>query len=249
MHVAAPARAEGWCPGADEAEPEASTAAEFDMSIRGAYAPGMVPQFRAGERTRASVGADARVWVGPRVRLSLSQEWLLDSAPATDPVSGLGDFRLGTSLKVWHSRVVAVGLGWEAKLPNAADETGLGTDETDSAFGGWSAVTLGNWSTTGAVGLAVLGNPLRFANQDDVPMARLGVAYTPGDFRFSLGGRADFATSRNPDRAELFGSARYGRAVYGELSGTAGLTPAAADGSVILRLGYRLALPTRPPGE
>lgn len=243
------ALAEGWTPSAVEMSSADADGASVEASFRGGYAAGLVPPFRVGARDRATLGVDGRAWFDKRVRVTISEEWLHDQGAVGEPVSGWGDVRIGTAVAILTGPVVATGLGWEAKLPNAADAGELGTDETDISFGAWTAVSGKEWSVVAAIGLAVLGNPLRFANQDDVPMARLGGAFRPGPFAFEVAAQADFATSRNPARIQLDGTARYGRTWFVAVQPTVGLAPAAPDFAGVLRVGYAWTLPERQGGE
>lgn len=243
------ALAEGWTPNAVEMSSADASGANFDASFRGGYAAGLVPPFRVGARDRTAVGVDARVWFGERVRVTLSEEWLHDLPAVGEPVAGWGDVRIGTAVAILTGPVVATGLGWEAKLPNAADAGELGTDETDISFGAWASISSEEWSALAAVGLAVLGNPLRFANQDDVPLARLGGAFKPGAFAFELAAQADFPTARNPARIQLDALARYGRTWFVAVHPAVGLVPAAPDFAGVLRVGYAWTLPEQRGGE
>lgn len=243
------ARAEGWWVGTRAPVGSADTAFEGEISARASWAPGLVPAFRSGDRDRSSAGVDADGWLAGRVRLGLSWEWLVDDTAASAPVSGPGDVRLATAARLFGSGDWAAGLGWEAKLPNAANETELGTDETDVLFGAWGRFGHGPWSAAAAVGLGVLGNPLRFANQDDVPMIRGEAGWAANDVGARAFFVADLATPRNPDRWSIGGALRYGEPWFVEVEGAGGLTPAAADGQVMLRLGVAGALPRRRSGE
>ncbi|MSQ01361.1 MAG: hypothetical protein EXR71_05625 [Myxococcales bacterium] len=190
----------------------------------------------------------ASAWVGPAVRLDLGWGWLADQVGG-EMIAGPGDVRLGTGLRLFQTEGVSLGLGWGVKLPNATNEDGLGTDETDVDFGAWGGLRRGPWSSVLAVGVAVLGNPLRFAAQDDVAYLTIDAAWTSG--RWAVVGHAEAAlgTSRNPTRAEVGGGLRYGEQFFGEVDGAAGLTPAAADARVLIAVGARWALPRAPPGE
>ncbi len=218
------------------------------VRVEAEHAIGLVPPFRSGSRDRTEVSASASAWLGAAVRVHLGWGWLADQS-AVDATTGPGDFRLGTGLRIFHTDVVSMGLGWGAKLPNATNENELGTDETDVDFGAWVGLHRGPWSGVLGVGLAVLGNPLRFAAQDDVPFAEIEGAWSSG--RWAVIGRADvgLATSRNPARAEVGGRLRYGGRFFGEVGGAAGLTPAAADGRVLIAIGTNWALPRTAPGE
>ena len=143
--------------------------------------------------------------------------------------------------------------GFAVKLPDAKDENELGTDETDVSFGAGLEVASGPWRALGGAGLGVWGNPLRFANQDDVPLVRVAGSWTMpsgGPIGLQLGAvlNTDVATARNPGRSVIGGWVRVLRpvgraAVFLECSAGAGLTAAAPDGVAAASIG--LALPSR----
>lgn len=232
-----------WEPSALFPQPPPDASNSWGVLGGGTGSWGLVPPFRAGERDRMSVGAEASAWMAGRVQLRASGEWLRDTSAAGAPVSGFGDIRLGTVVDVVRVEGLRVYAGWEVKLPNARDEGDLGTDETDVLFGTTAAWSSGPFGARASVGLAVLGNPLRFANQDDVPMLRLALDGAWGMVHVSPLFAADLATSRNPARMEAGVDIGVGRALFGALQATAGITPAAADGRAGLVIGYRGALP------
>lgn len=242
------ASAADWAPPATDLPGVFDGGAAGGVRVAAEHAIGLVPAFRSASRDRTEVSGVASAWVGPAVRLELGWGWLADQT-AAEQTTGPSDFRLGTGLRLLQTDAISMGLGWGAKLPNATNEDGLGTDETDVDFGAWAGLQRGPWSGVASVGLAVLGNPLRFAAQDDVPFATIEGAWTSG--RWSVLCHADLAlaTSRNPARAEAGGGLRYGGRFFGEVGGTAGLTPAAADGRVLIAIGTTWALPRTPPGE
>lgn len=214
---------------------------------------GLVPPFRAAERDRLSVGGEARVQLGERVQIGVAGGWLRDATAVGAPVSGAGDLRLGTLVRAarWEGGpgALALGLGWEGKMPNARDEGELGTDETDLLFGGWAAAARGPLALQLGVGLGILGNPHRFANQDDVPMVRARATWTRGPAWVAPAIEADLATSRNPARVHAGGEIGAGKRAFAVASGRAGLTPAAADWGVTVSLGWRAPLSVPSPGE
>ena len=229
--------------GAHDRTPESDAGLGGLAAVRSGWSPGLVPPFRSGARDRFSAGIEASGWVSRGARLSVDWEWLVDDTPAMEPVSGPGDVHLATAARLLEGGEWSGGLGWEAKLPNAANETELGTDETDVTFGAWGRWGRGPWSVAAAAGLEVLGNPLRFANQDDVPVVRLEAAWQRGPCVVRALSETELATARNPARAQFGGSFRVGQRWFAELEGGAGLTPAAADAHVFLRLGVVVALP------
>lgn len=219
-----------------------TVAADAEFSWRA----GVVPPFRVAARDRAALAASVAGNLGP-VQLRLRGDALRDQSADGDVVIGPGDLRLGTVVAGPVGHGAWVGLGWEVKLPDAADEGELGTDETDVLFGG-SAGWTGSaaWADL-ALGLGVLGNPLRFANQDDVPMLRARGGWRAA--RWSADGalRWDLATSRNPARAEVGAHAGLGRRIEVRAGGLLGLSPAAADWGVDLGLVVRFGIPGPPP--
>lgn len=220
----------------------------WEAEAHAGYAVGLVPEFRTADRDRFAGGLDAAVRLG-RVRLALSGDWLRDTTAAGPAVQGFGDLHLGSAVRLFTAGPVETHLGWAVKLPNASDGGELGTDETDISFGLTGVLHLGDVRVLGAVGLAILGNPLRFANQDDVPLLRLAADWTRWNLSVSPGLRWDVATARNPHRAEGELVVRYGPSWFVELGGAAGLSPAAADFSGRVGFGWHAALPVPRGGE
>ena len=201
---------------------------------------GAVPVFRAAERDRLSATVVAGWRVAKPVHLDLRVSGLQDRYASGARQTGWGDIRLGTGLSLWEGggqMEPGFGLGWQAKLPNAQDEGELGTDETDFRVVGHLA--MGGTTRVAIVGgLDILGNPLRFANQDDVPLSWLQVTHGLGPLSLSSRIGGGWATSRNPARHELDfaveGSCPWRMGAEGVL----GLTPAAPDWGVRLWVGW-----------
>jgi hypothetical protein len=216
-------------------------AASFDTS----FERGAVPAFRVGERDRVAFGPSVAGWLGARVCVRADWAWRVDLTGAGAPVSGPGDLVLGTSIDALALPGVGAGVGWSVKLPNASAP--LGTDEADVGFGAWVAWARGPLAARGGVGLEILGNPLRFASQDDVPHAWLEGDVRAGDV--VVGPRLDLevATSRNPARSRVGAEVVVGRRAFGRLGLFGGLSPAAPDWAVALSVGLR-ALPERGDG-
>jgi hypothetical protein len=125
------------------------------------------------------------------------------------------------------------------KLPNARDEDGLGTDETDAAFGAWAQLRGRAWRARADAGLSIFGNPLRFANQDDVPSLGARVEWDVGPVTVGPVIAAELGTARNPARVSAGGRLEAGDAIFVSAEGWAGVTPAASDVAGALIVGWR----------
>ncbi len=217
--------------------------------VGGAYMSDVVPPFRAGSRDRAVIDGTATVGLAQRVQIGVSGNWLREETPSGSVAAGFGDLRVGTAVRVARVGPVDMQLGWEAKLPNAADEGELGTDETDVLFGVGAGGQFGEFGAFAAVGLGVLGNPLRFANQDDVPLVRVAALWRRGTVAISPRFALDVGTARNPVRSDAGALVRVGKRGFIEVGGAAGLVPASPDWAVSVGFGWRAPLPTPASGE
>lgn len=96
-----------------------------------------------------------------------------------DTTSAARDVVIATKVRMVDETAGRPGIGvrFATKLPNASNETGLGTDMTDFAATLLVAKTVGSVRTVGNIGFAILGDPTRTATQHDpllysVSMAR-----------------------------------------------------------------------------
>lgn len=145
-----------------------------------------------------------------------------------------GDFSFWATVNALKQRrgrpALAFALG--AKLPNASDESGLGTDESDTFL----AILLGHamrdfeWRFN--LGLAILGDPLANSSQED--LLTYGLAGRHGRrhcFAWEIYGRtlsSDDARELDESTLEL-GYVFIGRRVTAELSLLTGLTENSGD--------------------
>ena len=97
--------------------------------------------------------------------------------------------------------------------------------------------TVGPASLAATGGLAIIGNPLMFANQDDLPLSHLSAAVPLGPTRLAFTAGGSWKTARNPARFETALSVEGHCPHLSGLSATAGLTPAAPDWAVTAWLG------------
>jgi hypothetical protein len=95
---------------------------------------------------------------------------------AGDSTSDYGDLSLGTKLKLTGEKGArpAVSFKFEVQLPNASNESGLGTDETDFYASILLSERLGRARLLGSVGLGILGSPVRPNSQSDMLTYGLG---------------------------------------------------------------------------
>ena len=92
-------------------------------------------------------------------------------------------------------------------------------------------------------GLAILGNPLQFANQDDVPLTWLDLSIPVGGVRVDTRVGGGWGTSRNPARMDASLGVEGGCPWLMGARALAGLTPAAADWGGQLWVGWGLSCP------
>ncbi len=188
---------------------------------------GFVPPFRAATRN----GTDARlegVWaVDKRVLLDASVDYRTERFGAGQRIRGFGDVHLGVWAAVLQRQNLVAGLGWGVKLPNADDAVGLGTDETDVNLVGTLGSRGGELRWLLVAGVAILGDPIRYANQDDALLVHFGLAKSlgPVNLRSSVGGT--WVTTRNPARISAKLGAGLGCKWRVGGDGVIGLTPAA----------------------
>ena len=201
-----------------------------------------VPLFRAGERNSRSTQLAAHWAPSSGVILRIGAERLWVTWPDQTSLAGWGDVRLGTSAQVRKGLGLwpALWLDWAVKLPNAQDESELGTDETDVVLSGIALWEHGAWEGGVRGGLAIWGDPLQFANQDDAFLFGLHLNHTSP--RHKLGATLDWqrVSPRNPSRASLLGEARlrgFSGGFWGGVEAGLGLNPAAPDWQAALRFG------------
>lgn len=221
--------------------PDRGPAPETGLGLFLAAETGSVSAFRALERNRLTLGLAGswRLADGAAVRASYAGQalWMPDGSR----VVGSGDVRIGTHARL-VDRSAEIWLESEIKLPNAPDESGLGTDETDWLGRCWVRWT-GPVQLDAGVGVAILGSPNAFAAQDDALLTDLRVTLPMSDAEawFAFGSRA-WSPENPPDLALRFGAARGKAGLVVGAEAVVGVTPAAPD------VGGRLWLAVVPSG-
>ena len=87
-----------------------------------------------------------------------------------DSTSDVEDFVIGAKVRFLSEGVTrpAMAIRFATRLPNAGNESGLGLDTTDFAFGLAMAKTVESIRVASNVGFAILGDPARGDRQNDV---------------------------------------------------------------------------------
>ena len=218
-----------------------SSACSFCVGVQ--QKRGETPPFRAGMRRQTAFQMAASWNAAETIRIRLSMETLSVVWPNGDQSRGWGDLRVGTRALLLDSDTAwwpQIELDWGVKLPNAGDDSGLGSDETDFFSGLYFRWAITDWELGVGGGLLILGDPLQFANQDD---AGFFAAYFSRDFGVArLSSMVDWRleSPRNPaDGRVLFGlqSRPFGAGLWTAIRGGVGLTAAAPDWQASIRLG------------
>jgi len=107
--------------------------------------------------------------VGPHADVTASYALLwFDPANGEDAAYESGDVRLWTKLGLFPGRFSGASLRFGVKIPNASEDRGLGTDETDFFLQGLYDMPLGQAVLSVNAGLGLLGSTERNQSQDDV---------------------------------------------------------------------------------
>ena len=206
---------------------------------------GVVPNFSVSPRDELKLELSGSWYTNDTVGVRITSSAQSVSWPNGETISGPGDIKLGTSWRIFERSNSSLWLDWSTKMPNAQDTSGLGTDETDvsvGAYGRWSNDHIG---LVAGGELQILGDPLQYANQDDVML--VGAAIDTGLGNFNFRGRviARLESPRNPLdlKVGLGVERKHGNWGYG-LNSTAGLSPAAGDYSISASIHRMWACPT-----
>lgn len=187
----------------------------------------MTPPFRAAPRERSQAVVRAHWMPDEAIRFDVAWSWVRDALPTGRSLQGPGDLRLGAHAVVWESPV-SVGLGWSVKLPNAADEGEIGTDETDATVVGTVSIPIDSLTLFGLGGLVVQGDPIRFANQDDSALLVVGASRQMGPVHLYTQAGGTMQSSRNPARMSTHFGGAWGCPFRLGVDAQVGLSPAAA---------------------
>jgi len=168
LHILAPRAGAEW-PYLTE---EASTLGEGHYSLSAGVS-------RTWQDSAALPGGNGVLWTFPEVEVTLGLGphadvsgsyallWL-DPANGEDAAYESGDVRLWTKLRLFPAYLSDASLRFGVKIPNASEDRGLGTDETDFFLTGLYDLYLGRAVLSLNAGLGLLGSTERNQSQDDV---------------------------------------------------------------------------------
>lgn len=118
--------------------------------------------------------AEVQIDGGIRNRLSITNRFdapLQDMLTVSgDNTSDVEDIVIGTKIRFLTETLnrPSMALRFSTRLPNAGNESGLGTDTTDFHFGLAMGKTIQSVRVVGNFGFAILGDPVRGDRQNDV---------------------------------------------------------------------------------
>jgi hypothetical protein len=125
---------------------------------------------------RFGVADNVEIQVGGSIQdfLNIDERWDAPNSPILDfsgnSTSDVGDFTLAAKIRINKEgqKLPSFGFRFGVELPNASNESGLGNDTTN-AFGEVLAEkTFERLTLLGNLGIAILGDPLQAASQDDL---------------------------------------------------------------------------------
>ena len=195
------------------------------------HTEGLIPPFLAAPRARSRAGVELRGRPAESVTMDARWAWINDRMPVDSVRNGPGDLRLHVHVEAVKRGVGVVGLGWGVKLPNADDGAELGTDETDVSILGTAGMRRENTQIAAFGGLEIMGDPNRFANQDDAALLGIEASATAGHTLWTARVGGTLSTQRNPARLSADAGVRWGCRVQGGVDAGLGLTDAAEDAS------------------
>ncbi len=129
--------------------------------------------------------------------------------------SAVDDVVIATKLRLLNERGArpSVGLRFATRLPNASNESGLGQDTTDFYMSVLVGKTIGRVRWVGNTGLAIVGDPIVAARQEDLLTVGMSLAAALGrgvELVTEYNGRMNLAASSPVPGTENRGVARAG---------------------------------------
>jgi hypothetical protein len=171
--------------------------------------------FSVGVSSIAEIQLDG----GVRNRLAITNRFAAPLAHmltgTTDSTGDVEDLTIGAKVRFLAETAgrPSMAVRFSTKLPNAGNESGLGLDTTDFAFGLALGKTMQSVRMVGNVGFAILGDPARGDRQNDVLTYGLSIARAmkPGfEVVAEVNGRANTRNSHAPVGTETRSVIRVG---------------------------------------
>ena len=157
----------------------------------------------------------------PHIHFTLSSGLQRRLFQGIAPISHLEDLRISTH---WQSKQERVGIMIQSKLPNTSDTQLVATDETD-----WSGLIFAQFPHPKyrlilGGGLAIWGDPNRFASQDDALLfiGQYSAIRESFQIDIAIGGHA--LSPQNPSQTSLVVGTQFGKCHRIKASGNIGLT-------------------------
>ena len=171
------------------------------------------------------------------VHFSISTGFLQRKFQVSGPVYHLEDLRLSSH---WQSKTEYFGILLQSKLPNTSDSLLVGTDETDWSGMAFAQLPQPNYRIMIGAGLAIWGDPNRFASQDDALLfiGQYSAIKAAWQLDIGIGGHA--FSPQNPSQASLVTGLKFGACHRLKTAANVGLTAFAP------RFGFSLAGEYRP---
>lgn len=146
---------------------------EGDLTRIGVFAL----RFGAGERVEIQITGSLQDFLNVDQRFAAPHSSRLDFAG--NSTSDFGDTTLATKLRLLREKERSPGLGFRfaVELPNASNESGLGKDETNAFVQLLVEKKIRQVRLLGNAGLAILGDPVSAASQDDLLTYGLALTY------------------------------------------------------------------------
>lgn len=198
----------------------------------------VVPPFQAAARDELRWGLTSHYAPADPVSLRIRYDRIRATWADGTVEQGSGDMEVGSAGRMLTLAGVEIWLDWVVKLPNADNTTRLGSDETDFTSSLMLRYDVDRWWVQASGGMAILGNPLMFANQDDAAVMYLSGGGPAGPLDWHLRGGGRLVSSKNPSVFRAAGGLAWDSTWFiAGVEGGLGLTPAAPDFQAVLWLG------------
>ncbi len=198
----------------------------------------VVPPFQAAAHDEIRWGLSSHYSPADPVSLRIRYDRIRASWSDGAIEQGSGDMELGSAGRLLAVKGVELWMDWVVKLPNADNTTRLGTDETDFTSSAMVRYATDAWWAQASFGLAILGNPLMFANQDDAAVLYASAGGPLGPLVWHARGGGRLVSAKNPPWMLAAAGLGYDSTWFiAGAEGGVGLTPAAPSWQAVIWFG------------